>query len=151
MPPMKLDTTSARDPNFTDLGWLALKLPLGADTVRLIVEPSDRENVSVRIFGFLVDGVHGAGSLDVLAIDGSKVTDHLERGNTSISAFLARRNPQLVMTWYGTNSVVREDFDPIAYGDAYRTHLEQRQPRAPMPRALRWAHQILADETEPAS
>jgi lysophospholipase L1-like esterase len=91
------------------------RFPLGSREIKV----SPAGNGLVTFYGVVLDSSRPGVVMDVLAINGSRATDHLQWDAGLFAEQLKRRDPDLVIMAYGTNAV--GDTDAL---EDYRQRLE---------------------------
>jgi len=107
------------------LGTAMVVLPPESTEVRLLVEPAIDEAATLRFFGFLVQTEAASVEYDVLGVGSTRPLHMVEHGDETVGAYIKHRQPQMIVTWFGSNSSVDSDLDLTKYGDDYRAHLSR--------------------------
>lgn len=116
------------------LGRMHVKLPAGVDEVELAVDCRRcRRGAQVRVFGMLVETPDSEVSWDNFGITSTAVRSLYERADHVVGDYLKWRDPDLLLIWYGANSVPARErrFDLKRYTDKYRTVLKMLRDGAP--------------------
>jgi len=118
-----------------NLGTLRVEIPAGVTNAELAVDcrAGCSRGGTLRIFGFLVELLEPAVGWDTMAVGGTTIDHPRRRGDEAIEAYLAQREPDLLVVWYGSNSAVDQHFDPDRYRarfDELLTRLRAASPKA---------------------
>jgi lysophospholipase L1-like esterase len=114
-----------------ELGTTEVTLPAGASDVELAIAPGRRSGPELRFFGFLVQEPGALVEWDALGVTGTSVEHPLERGDRSIEDYLSFRHPDVVVVWFGSNSLVSPTFNPVDYEKDYEKFLARLAAAAP--------------------
>ena len=85
---------------------------------------------SLVVLGFQITYPNAIAEADVFGVRSTSV-DSLLRADDSTLNYLKNRNPDLVLFWYGTNSVANEQLDIDQYGKKYREMLRRFKQASP--------------------
>jgi hypothetical protein len=127
---------SSTPPPPSTLGMAEVLLPPGATELRLVTEPAIGRATPLYFFGFLIQTDTANVEYDVLGVGSTRPVHLAERGDDTVSAYIQHRQPDLVMTWFGSNSSVDLDLDLSKYGQDYRAHLSRLIAAAPQAACL---------------
>ncbi len=95
---------------------------------RYSVETLDRK--PVKLFGWVTERGKGV-TWETLGINGAQATLSLRWDESQLGAYLARRNPALLVLAYGTNEAGGRDWNPDNYRAAFRQVVARFRALAP--------------------
>jgi lysophospholipase L1-like esterase len=121
----------SRDPDHPQLGTVRVTMPPGATALDLGLTWTKRPGPDFRFFGFVVEEPGAAIEWDALGITGTSVEHPLQRGDHTMEEYLTWRHPDLVVVWFGSNSLVAAGFDPASYQKDYSAFLARLAAAAP--------------------
>lgn len=114
------------------LGAVELVLPPGARELTLkTLGRSNHKGRVLRVYGFVIRYAESMLEWDTLGVGGTVIDNLMERGDEAIEEYLALRKPQLMVVWYGTNSLNDPDLNLEAYRSLYRRFLSRLANAAP--------------------
>jgi lysophospholipase L1-like esterase len=113
------------------LGSVRITLPDGTSELELAIAPGPNTGHDLRLFGFLVQKPGAAVEWDALGVNGTSVEHPLQRADRSLEEYLALRQPDLILVWFGSNSLVAPTFEPASYGRDYAAFLHRLAAAAP--------------------
>jgi hypothetical protein len=120
----------AAPPPDAELG--ARSVILAAGTTGLDLRPACATAAgSLAFYGFLVQYPGAVIELDALGVAGTTIMGPGRRADRTVEEYLARRAPDLVAVWYGTNSAVAPGLDLWRYAGEYSDFLERLRIAAP--------------------
>ena len=109
-----------------------ITLPPGAKIARITVgQGLGEEGESLRLFGLSVSIPGSLMQWDALGVNGSRGKNLMERGDSAIEQYLQEEKPDMLVLWYGTNSVVDEDLDLDAYSVQFGNLIERLRTASP--------------------
>jgi lysophospholipase L1-like esterase len=107
-------------------GYFRVEVPDGPH--RLEVYPSEG---TVDLFGISMERDAPGVSYDALGLNGATAAMPVRWGWELAGEQLAHRDPDLLVTWYGTNESAQPDFRASSYLDTYRALLLRLRETAP--------------------
>jgi hypothetical protein len=94
------------------------ELPAGARTVELEVPPHAAA-AALRLVGVSIDPPDAAVTYDVLGLVGASHHHPLQRDPAAVEAFLRLRKPDVVVVWFGSNSIFEAGRRPAYFEEDY--------------------------------
>ncbi|MGC6415692.1 MAG: hypothetical protein ACON3Z_01100 [Bradymonadia bacterium] len=119
----------------TTLAAVTLEVSRRTKTITLTTD-GGKEDAQLRVFGFLIQYEQAHAEWDVLAIAGTTIDSVMKRGDGSVEAYLAFRQPNLFVAWYGTNSLNNPKLDAEKYAGRYRAFMDRFAAAAPQAACL---------------
>ncbi|MBM4319464.1 MAG: hypothetical protein FJ125_05765 [Deltaproteobacteria bacterium] len=119
------------------LGATMVTLPSGARTLELtVLKGAQRGGQELRVFGFATRYPGADVEWDVLAVGGTTINHPLLRSDETLPLYLSQRRPDLLVVWFGTNSLLEPDLDLERYRQRFTELLERFQAAAPQAQCL---------------
>ena len=116
-----------------ELGEVTVELPPGAG--RLELEVSDcracGSSAELRFFGFQVHYPNARVTWDALGIGGTTIRSPVHRSDGTMDTYLRRRDADLVVTWFGSNSSVEKGLNLSTYRDNFDALLKRLRSNSP--------------------
>lgn len=112
------------------LGAVEVTLPAGETRLELRTLKGEDE---LRFFGFLVQFPGAKVEYDAFGVVGARIRSPRGRADVTLSEYMALRDPDMVVMWYGSNSAYNKRLDLEMYGQHYQellTSMRQRAPKA---------------------
>ena len=134
---MKLDSGKGGAPwlvrhgAYDQLAAVKVSVPADVKTLTLRTGEASEDEAPIRILGFLTQYETAGIEWDVLAIGGTSIDSVMKRSDEAIEAYLAHRKPDMMLIWYGTNSLNKHTFDAEKYGRRYRAFIDRMARAAP--------------------
>ncbi len=114
------------------LGTAQVELPPGQTRLQLRTLPNQGDTrVGLRFFGFLVQFAGAVVEYDAFGVVGARIRSPRGRSDVTLDNYMAFRDPDMVVMWYGSNSAYNKRLNLETYGQQYQELLTSMRKRAP--------------------
>ena len=116
----------------TPLNYRELKVNLSDGVYELSLETQATDEVTnLRVFGFLVQYDEALLEWNSMGVGGTIINNMLKSQDGAVEAFVANRKPDLIVGWFGTNSLASPTLDIERYKRTYQDFVSKLAHAAP--------------------